>query len=331
MSIEQRLHSYGEILDGKRPEFGRKRELSWIRLGGVATAVGLLGVMVVVRDFAGRGGSETAIAVGSGAIPDEVVPGRIVPPLARTRITLTGGVEDQELRFDSLFENDQVVAMRSGAVVDVRQPNEQRVSAPDGLIVLRDRDGVSYHYRHVTPFRGVKVGSLVTTSLPIAVPTAEGGQRWMAISVRDRSGLVDQHALRALLSLSVPITEIRNIRVSLHVAPDLERMLIAAQAAGFEFAGSGYRSSTGQVAVRKRNCGKSDYDIWFKPASDCNPPTAKPGRSLHELGLAIDFTIEGRAIRAGDPAHRWLVSNASQFGFASKVDEPWHWEYTFLK
>ena len=44
-------------------------------------------------------------------------------------------------------------------------------------------------------------------------------------------------------------------------------------------------------AVRRANCGSSNYAIYQMPASACSPPTARPGTSMHEQGLAIDFTL----------------------------------------
>jgi hypothetical protein len=55
----------------------------------------------------------------------------------------------------------------------------------------------------------------------------------------------------------------------------------------------------------------------------CNgcSPAAKPGRSNHQSGAALDIAmIPG--------AHDWLVANANRFGFVPTVPrEPWHWEY----
>ena len=58
----------------------------------------------------------------------------------------------------------------------------------------------------------------------------------------------------------------------------------------------------------------------------CTPPTAIPGSSLHEQGLAIDFTWGSRSIITRDnPAFQWLAANAARFGFYNLPSEPWHW------
>ncbi len=57
-------------------------------------------------------------------------------------------------------------------------------------------------------------------------------------------------------------------------------------------------------------------------ASQCSPPTAKPGSSMHEVGLAIDF--ENCSSRSST-CHVWLKNNAARFGFINLPSEPWHW------
>ncbi|HSH59498.1 MAG TPA: M15 family metallopeptidase, partial [Acidimicrobiales bacterium] len=91
---------------------------------------------------------------------------------------------------------------------------------------------------------------------------------------------------------------------------------------GFSLSGGGYRSSDAQIAARRANCGG---DVYNKPASQCRPPTARPGQSMHERGLAIDFTWNGRLISSGNPAFQWLRGNASRFGLYNLPREPWHW------
>ena len=122
------------------------------------------------------------------------------------------------------------------------------------------------------------------------------------------------------------LTTVRGITVASSLADNLEALLNASDGAGLALGGSGYRSSDGQVAMRRQNCGTSDYDVYEKPASQCSPPTARPGESMHEQGLAIDFTNNGRLISSrSDPAFQWLSGNASRFGLYNLPSEPWHW------
>ncbi len=124
----------------------------------------------------------------------------------------------------------------------------------------------------------------------------------------------------------VDVVSVQGIAVARGVAPKVSALLDAARAAGFPLKGSGYRSSARQIALRKRHCGSSEYDIWQKPASQCVPPTARPGRSLHERGLALDLRLaDDTRLTRNSPAFQWLSQNAGRFGFYNLPSEPWHW------
>jgi hypothetical protein len=120
------------------------------------------------------------------------------------------------------------------------------------------------------------------------------------------------------------LSTVRGITVASSIAGQLASLLDAASSAGFELGGSGYRDSSGQIALRRENCGTSDYAIYQMPPEQCRPATAIPGRSKHEQGLAIDFTIGGRTLRSSDAAYSWMMANAGQFGFVNLPGEPWH-------
>jgi peptidoglycan hydrolase CwlO-like protein len=121
------------------------------------------------------------------------------------------------------------------------------------------------------------------------------------------------------------LTSVRGITVHNSIADNLEGLLAAAEAAGVPLGGSGYRDSSSQIALRRAHCGSSDYAIYQMPAYQCSPPTARPGSSMHEQGLAIDFTSGGRVLTSGSAAFRWLQANAGRFGFRNLPSEPWHW------
>lgn len=91
--------------------------------------------------------------------------------------------------------------------------------------------------------------------------------------------------------------------------------------------GGGYRSSQGQIETRRNNCGDGNYNIYDKPASQCSPPTARPGSSMHEQGLAVDFTCNGGGAISSrsSSCYQWMNGNASSYGFYNLPSEPWHW------
>jgi peptidoglycan hydrolase CwlO-like protein len=123
----------------------------------------------------------------------------------------------------------------------------------------------------------------------------------------------------------VSLTSVRGITVATSIAGKLEALLNDADGDGIHLGGSGYRDSSAQVALRRAHCGSSNYDIYDKPAFQCSPPTARPGTSNHERGLAIDFTAGGAILTRGSAGFRWLQSNAGKYGFKNLPSEPWHW------
>ena len=115
------------------------------------------------------------------------------------------------------------------------------------------------------------------------------------------------------------------IRVNSSIRGRLAAMLAAARRDGIYLTGGGYRSSASQIALRRAHCGSSTYAIYQQRSSTCRPPTARPGNSMHERGLAIDFVDKGGALRRSSPGYRWLRQNAAAYGFFNLPSEPWHW------
>lgn len=104
-------------------------------------------------------------------------------------------------------------------------------------------------------------------------------------------------------------------------ADAIEDMIFDAASAGVTLAGSSYRDPAQQIALRQQHCGSSHYAVYEMPASQCSPPTAKPGRSKHEAGLAIDFSNCAR----GSDCFRWLSAHAADYGVYNLPSESWHW------
>ncbi len=128
----------------------------------------------------------------------------------------------------------------------------------------------------------------------------------------------------------VPQSEIvvaaKGIEVHESIVDNVRRLLADAAAAGIDLAGGGYRDPARQIAVRKANCGTSNFAIYEMRSSQCSPPTARPGRSQHEQGKAIDFTYNGALIRSRSGAGwNWLNANANSYGLYNLPSEPWHW------
>jgi LAS superfamily LD-carboxypeptidase LdcB len=121
-----------------------------------------------------------------------------------------------------------------------------------------------------------------------------------------------------------------SITVAGSIAGSVQALLNAAANDGVSLcASSGWRSTERQIELRRQNCGSSNYAIYYMPSSQCNPPTARPGSSLHEQGLAIDFSCNGGgAIRYGNECWNWLAAHADEYGLYNLPSEPWHWSTT---
>jgi hypothetical protein len=123
------------------------------------------------------------------------------------------------------------------------------------------------------------------------------------------------------------LTTVNGITVASSVADRVRGLLNAAAADGINLSGYGYRDFNAQIALRRQNCGTTQYAIWEMPPDACSPPTARPGYSYHERGLAIDFMSNGRFINSrSNPGFIWLAANAGRFGFYNLPSEPWHWD-----
>jgi len=140
-------------------------------------------------------------------------------------------------------------------------------------------------------------------------------------------------ARRAAGSSTSGLVTVRGITVAAEIGPALERLLAAAEADGIVLGGSGWRSPEAQAQLRRAN---GCPDVYDSPASACRVPTARPGSSEHEKGLAVDFTWQGRTICyplrssacTGNAAFNWLQRNAGRFGFRNLPSEAWHWSTT---
>jgi peptidoglycan hydrolase-like protein with peptidoglycan-binding domain len=217
----------------------------------------------------------------------------------------------------------------------------------DIVCVERSSSGVTYDNVDDDQFRAshcdivveVQPGKLITIGGNLSDSV---GRKEVAINA---SGIVSARGYYAVLAVGAPagaaagagvgiaappgaagITNVRGIEVAGQIAAQVEALLKAAHAQGIKLGGSGFRSPDRQIALRKQNCGPSHYDIYEKPSEQCSPPTARPGSSNHERGLAIDFTYQGSAINSqSNPGFRWLAQNAAKFGLKNFAKEPWHW------
>ncbi len=102
------------------------------------------------------------------------------------------------------------------------------------------------------------------------------------------------------------------------VADVVGRMMRAARADGVNLSGYSYRSPQRTAELRVIN---GCPDVYESSPSRCRIPTARPGQSMHERGLAIDF----RSCWRGSDCFTWLSNNASKYGYRNLPSESWHW------
>jgi hypothetical protein len=150
-------------------------------------------------------------------------------------------------------------------------------------------------------------------SAKIAAQQAELARR--AAAAGGRSGGGRSVTFNGSLStVSCPATG-GSITVASQIAGNVQALLNAAPSS-ISLCGWGWRSSQRQ------------QELWDAHNCDtgCTVPTARPGSSMHEQGLAIDFTSGGQTIQSrGSAAFQWLDANAGSYGLRNLPSEPWHW------
>jgi hypothetical protein len=115
------------------------------------------------------------------------------------------------------------------------------------------------------------------------------------------------------------------------LAPAVTAMYQAADRVGVHLCGGGYRDHQRQIELRRAHCGTSAYAVYQMPPSQCSPPTARPGTSMHEQGLAIDLTCDGQLITSrNNVCYHWLTDRAASYGLheLASGEEPWHYSTT---
>ncbi|MFN0026279.1 MAG: D-alanyl-D-alanine carboxypeptidase family protein [Acidimicrobiales bacterium] len=195
-------------------------------------------------------------------------------------------------------------------------------------------DGASTDTVPTTPTSDPTTPSEGTGPTPTTPPSSGGAGGGAGVSGGGSVGSAPVIP-RAVVVVPVDTTWIRGIEVASAIAEPFEALMAAAEEDGIHLGGSGYRNVLRQIELRRDHCGPTEYDIWLKPSWECSPPVARPGNSMHEKGLAIDFAVDVGTededlIRTRDhPAFAWLSAYNRRTGFLRNLDsEPWHWSPT---
>jgi LAS superfamily LD-carboxypeptidase LdcB len=138
--------------------------------------------------------------------------------------------------------------------------------------------------------------------------------------------------------MSVKCCQIDGKPVNVNIADAVLDLKAAAKKDGINvIINSGFRPDYGSRLNTKSEAGVSVsadsqeylYSLFLKNGT---PSTAKPGRSKHGNGIAIDFNTgtrgNGIKTRLDPKLYSWMVKNSWRFGFVRTVpSEEWHFEY----
>jgi|GEM_PF-2289587 len=125
---------------------------------------------------------------------------------------------------------------------------------------------------------------------------------------------IDKGTAATFNANTIALCEVRGVLVNATIAKQIDSMVVAAAESGVTLTGSGFRSYQDTVRLRiQHNCA----DVYTAASSTCSPPTAIPGKSMHEQGLAVDYKLT-------TGVYNWLVQNAGRYGFKQLPSETWH-------
>ena len=256
--------------------------------------------------------------------------------LESARVSAARAAEEAEQRQHQVSAQLSAVSeartRQEAVVADVQGRLDQRLAEAQALAELDEELAAQIEAEQARLAEQLREQRAAQDAAAAAAERAASAARSRAPAVEATRPAPAPAPARPSQRTTIPITgsgsivSVRGIRVHQSIADSVARLLADADAAGITLSGGGYRDPAGQIAVRRANCGTSSYAVYQMPASSCRPPTARPGTSMHERGLAIDFTHGGRVIRSrSSAAFQWLRSNAASYGLYNLPSEPWHW------
>lgn len=129
-----------------------------------------------------------------------------------------------------------------------------------------------------------------------------------------------------------------NVQLRAEAADAADRMIdayLAANPGSTLYAQSGYRSNSTQVYLYNRQISRKNGNIYA-----AGVVSAIPGTSEHELGLAVDLTVDGTLYQSFGSTRqgKWLAAHCMEYGFILRYPadkeritgifyEPWHFRY----
>lgn len=129
--------------------------------------------------------------------------------------------------------------------------------------------------------------------------------------------------------------------VDSRIYPDLQEMFDDARAAGLDpCVTSGYRTNQVQRSLMDQEIAKYISQGYSEGEAKeiAEQWVALPGASEHQIGLAVDISMEDTSSQSASDVWRWLMENSYKYGFILRYPEnkthitgisyePWHYRY----
>jgi len=156
---------------------------------------------------------------------------------------------------------------------------------------------------------------------------------WRLILVNDSNAVPKNYQLE--------LTQLSNgICVDSRIYPDLQQMFDDARNEGiYPIVGEGYRTHEEQQNMMQNKIDSFISEGYSEKEAEklAQDWVAEPGKSEHELGLALDINADA-SLSSDEEVYSWLAENAYKYGFILRypqnaeritgIDyEPWHYRY----
>jgi LAS superfamily LD-carboxypeptidase LdcB len=224
------------------------------------------------------------------------------------------------LESETLNTEQDVFIDGEGEQIDISEYQESDFVGEDEASVLEEQEYPSEEIRQETEKQ-----SEIISSAPYVpgkykldlIPGTLLGNNKMPVKCCQIDGKpVNVNIADALLDLKAAAKKdgINNLRINSGFRPDYGPRLNTKSEAGVSV------SADSQEYL---------YSLFLKKGT---PDTAKPGRSKHGSGIAVDFNTGSRTGAINQPLdpkiYSWMVKNSWRFGFVRTVkSEEWHFEY----
>ncbi len=166
------------------------------------------------------------------------------------------------------------------------------------------------------------------------IGTGEGGSEWQLLLVNRWNPIPEGYAPE--------LTELWNGEsVDSRIYSYLQEMFDDARAEGLEpYVNAGYRTNEVQQSLMDQEV--EDYISQGYSEADAGEMAeqwvAVPGTSEHQLGLAVDISMDDNGSQSAVDVWQWLMENSYKYGFILRYPEdkteitgiayePWHYRY----